>query len=407
MIASTEARLESLEQFSRLFHPLGVEEFLDRYYEQRALHVRRDDADYYASLLNAGDIDRLFENTAIARSIIRITKEGKELHSDKFAEVADGSTTDRLSNDRALRLFEDGYTLIINGASRVFPNLDRFCMALEREVGFRVNPNIYITPFNAQGFDTHYDDHDVFILQVMGTKNWRIYHSAVELPSKRQKFRSGVHKLGAPEMEITLSPGECLYIPRGYLHDARTDGVTSAHITLGLHPTYHFDLVYELAYQAQDLPAFRKSFAFGRTRDRATACREFKRLLTDLVDTLDVDGLVERRHKHFVRLKRLDYGHRFRDLARLNELNLGSTVRRRPDVVCAVERNGRSITVSFGGNNVPVQPFLDSALESILGEEPFAVRDIQGFLTDKSRMDLVRTFLAAGLLEVVEWNRGG
>jgi hypothetical protein len=395
-----------LDQFSRLLEPFDAEEFLESYYEQRTLYVPRGDENYFATVLNAGDIDQFFEHKAISKSIVRMTKEGKELHSDRFSELEDSTISDRLSNDRVLKLFEGGHTIIINGASRVFPSLDRYCIALERELRFRFNPNIYITPFNAQGFETHYDDHDVFILQVMGTKNWRIYHAPVELPSKRQKFKFGVLAPQAPQMEITLSPGDTLYIPRGFLHDARTDGVTSAHITLGLHPTYRFDLVQEIALLAQDLPAFRKSISLGLLSDPAGAARDFKRQLTDLIDTLDVEELIEHRDESFVKRKqRPDNGHRFSDLARLNALNVNTVVRRRPNALYAIERDAASIRTCFFGNSIPVQPFLESALESILGEEPFAVRDIKGFLTDKSRVALARTFLTAGFLEVVEWNR--
>ena len=39
---------------------------------------------------------------------------------------------------------------------------------------------MYITPADAQGFAPHYDDVDVFILQVEGRKLWRLYDSISE-----------------------------------------------------------------------------------------------------------------------------------------------------------------------------------------------------------------------------------
>ena len=35
--------------------------------------------------------------------------------------------------------------------------------------------NVYFTPPRAQGFKTHHDTHDVFILQLLGSKRWRTY----------------------------------------------------------------------------------------------------------------------------------------------------------------------------------------------------------------------------------------
>src|SRR6185295_20354864 len=121
------------------------------------------------------------------------------------------------------------------------------------------------------------------------------------------------YALQAPQLEVTLSPGDTLYIPRGVLHDASTDGVTSAHITLGLHPTCGFDLVRELALLSQERPAFRKALPLGLLHDREAAAAEFRRLLMDLVEKVDVEELMERRYKFFVENRRLDSRDRFRD----------------------------------------------------------------------------------------------
>jgi ribosomal protein L16 Arg81 hydroxylase len=394
---------QGLGQFSRLIHPVDADTFIERDFEQRPLYIRRDNLDYFADVLTPDDIERLFHGGAIAKSVIRMNKDGREVHADQFSEREDRS--DRVSNERLLKLFEDGYSIIINSGNLVFPNLDRYCAELERELRFRVQPNIYITPFSAQAFATHYDDHDVFILQVMGSKNWRVFHSAIELPSKRHAFKaSTTYELGTPQVEVTLTPGDVLYIPRGVLHDAATDGTTSAHITMGLHPPYRFDLVDELTRIAQDIPAFRKSVPLGLLRDRDAEAGEFRRLLTDLIDRMDVSDLLERRYRSFIEYRRLDTRSRFRDLARLNKLNLNTVVQKRPSVLFTVERADDSLNVIFSGNRIPVQRFLEEALESLFAERPFAVRDIKGYLSNKARLELASRFLKAGFLEIVELN---
>jgi ribosomal protein L16 Arg81 hydroxylase len=40
-----------------------------------------------------------------------------------------------------------------------------------------VQTNIYLTPASNQGFRTHYDNHDVMVVQVEGEKLWRFYNS--------------------------------------------------------------------------------------------------------------------------------------------------------------------------------------------------------------------------------------
>merc|ERR1719253_2563953 len=46
---------------------------------------------------------------------------------------------------------------------------------LESELGCMIGANSYLTPLHAQGFAPHYDDVDVFLLQLEGYKRWRVY----------------------------------------------------------------------------------------------------------------------------------------------------------------------------------------------------------------------------------------
>jgi hypothetical protein len=395
----------TMTQMARLVHPFDVERFLQDYYEQRPLYIARESETHFADLLTADDIDEALRYRAISPTVIRMVKDGKEVSSDRLVERDGEAPLPRISNDLLFQHFIDGCTLIINTGNRIFPRLEHFCEALEREIGFRTQPNIYVTPFTAQGFDTHYDEHDVFVMQVMGMKKWRLFNSPISLPSRRQPFgqMKSSFAIGEPEMEVTLKPGDLLYIPRGFLHDAVTDGTTSAHITLGFYPVCQYHLVHELGLMAEDLPAFRRSIRPGAVNTPESR-EAFGRLLRDFMDGLDIDELMVRVQGGFLTRRRSDLHHRFRDLASLNRLTLDTVVRRRTGVVFAVDRGGPAVTVRFLRESVPVQPFLESALEPILGDREFAVRDIDGFLTDAARIDLVRTFVRTGLLQVIEWN---
>jgi len=111
------------------------------------------------------------------------------------------------------------------------------CRAFENATGLPINANVYITPAGNQAFNPHYDDHDVFILQCDGAKEWSIYgdyEQSVKLPNGRLKFEKAKH---IPKSEgisdFTLETGDLLYIPRGVMHDARCSNDFSIHITFG------------------------------------------------------------------------------------------------------------------------------------------------------------------------------
>ena len=72
--------------------------------------------------------------------------------------------------------------------------------------------NAYITPPQNRGFDDHYDVHDVFVLQIEGTKRWIIHEPVHPDPLRDQPWtdrRSAVAEAAKGEayIDTVLEPG--------------------------------------------------------------------------------------------------------------------------------------------------------------------------------------------------------
>ena len=111
---------------------------------------------------------------------------------------------------------------------------------LAADLGHPVQVNAYVTPPQNRGFDDHYDVHDVFVVQVTGEKHWQVRPPVVESPLRDQPWtdrRDAVRLAaeGPPTIDAVLAPGDCLYVPRGWLHSATALGGTSIHLTMGVH----------------------------------------------------------------------------------------------------------------------------------------------------------------------------
>lgn len=105
---------------------------------------------------------------------------------------------------------------------------------------------MYLTPPNSQGLVCHYDDHCVFVCQLVGNKKWRVSsQSNVQLP----RLYDPLDRLHGSEVQnsmddcnqFLLKEGDILYIPRGVLHEACTENIIfdgsascSLHLTLGI-----------------------------------------------------------------------------------------------------------------------------------------------------------------------------
>ncbi len=98
--------------------------------------------------------------------------------------------------------------------------------------------NLYASWRSAPCFANHWDDHDVFILQVRGRKVWRLWGEVRRQPLSRDVETNEVAP-AHPVWTGTLDEGDVLYIPRGWWHSAHVaeenDGRGTIHLTLSPH----------------------------------------------------------------------------------------------------------------------------------------------------------------------------
>jgi ribosomal protein L16 Arg81 hydroxylase len=102
-----------------------------------------------------------------------------------------------------------------------------------------------------------------------------------------------------PLIEAVLRPGDCLYLPRGFLHAATALGAVSTHLTIGVHSWTRYALAEQALGQAlrtvaQD-PQLRASLPLGVDLGDLTALRAetdlIQAALVDAVQRLDLDQL--------------------------------------------------------------------------------------------------------------------
>ncbi len=262
----------------------------------------------FLELLDANAIDELVSRRGLRTPFLRVAKNGTTLGDKAFTAPGGvgAGIADQVSDDRLVRLFADGSTLVLQALHRVWPAILEFCQKLAAELGHPVQANAYVTPPQNQGFSAHYDVHDVFVLQIEGQKRWRIHRPVLASPLRDQPWNdrsADVEKRAeeAPLMETLLKPGDCLYLPRGYMHAATALGGVSTHLTLGIHVWTRFGLAQQLVHQAlqtlADDPVMRASLPLGvEVANPAETRQDFDvvtALLTDAVEHADLDRMSE------------------------------------------------------------------------------------------------------------------
>lgn len=290
---------------ARLLSPTTVAAFFERYFEREPLHVARGDAAYFRDWYGVADVETALHVGARDAGRFAMTKAGAtvdpaELMVERTNIRANytGKPPLNVLDPRAIASrFEAGHTLLISDAALFSPRLQALCNEIQRETLIYVQANVYLTPPNEQGFALHHDTHDTLVLQIEGTKQWRVREPVVQLPIESQPSSPG--RAQGDVKVFGLAAGDTLYLPRGHRHECIAGSVRSLHVTLAMLPvraielaeaalrvaaTTDVELRRSLAFGWQDTEGFAERFgAFVAERLRAAFSGPVMRAARDLV----------------------------------------------------------------------------------------------------------------------------
>ena len=287
--------------------------------------------------------------------------------------------------------WERGATIVLQGLHLHRPELGAFCRSLERALGHPAQVNAYYTPRAAQGLPVHHDTHDVFVLQVSGRKRWLVYEPVFELPLKNQKYSAEMGGPGEPVQDFVLRPGDMLYLPRGWLHEALTSDTDSLHLTVGVNVVTWLDAFKAALEECGGELGFRRSLGSGDSDE----------LVEVLRSRLTAEAVERRATEKLARTRRPIRDGQLSQLRALEEFDGDTEVERRGTaLVYASERHG-SFALTFDGKDVEFPARIREEVSWMLErEDPFTAADLPGDLDDESRLVLVRRLVREGLLRI-------
>jgi lysine-specific demethylase/histidyl-hydroxylase NO66 len=296
--------------------------------------------------------------------------------------------------ERILAEWERGATIVLQALHLTRPAVGGFCRSLEGTLGHPAQANAYYTPRSAQGLPVHHDTHDVFVLQVGGEKRWLVYEPALELPLKDQRYSAELGEPGAPVEDRVLRPGDTLYMPRGWLHEALTSDTDSLHLTIGINVITWRDAFRAALDELGDDVRFRRSWQSGAGPDE---------LVEALSERLGRDDVERRVRAKLVRSRRPIREGQFRQLRALEALGTETELERNPTVLADVVEGNGAVSLVFEGREVTFPEHARDEVAAVAAaEEPFTVSELPGSLDDDGRLVLVRRLVREGFLRITE-----
>jgi len=388
-----------------LIAPLGFDKFVREYWERKPLHLSRGEAHYYDRVLTNADLESIISSADLRYPAIQLARNGSYLPAEAYTKnIRHGTESfDGVADLQQIQSeYRSGATVVLPALQRTWPPLRQLCAALEDDFSHPVHANAYLTPGDSPGFTPHYDTHEVFVLQIAGTKRWRVFQPPQPLPHRSQPFTPVGYALPQPLLELELKPGDLLYLPRGFVHAAHTSHGHSAHVTVGITVYTWVELIAELASAAKEVAPLRAALPPGfATREelKGTLRQNLIQCLDLLRDNSDAERVIEG-FLQKVKSLRVRPPEAFNADARVIGLQ---TRLKTPDAGSyRISTEQRGVVMEFAGKKFVLPAKIRLTIDEMCRRQSFRPAELSGPLDDEGKLTLARYLHGERFLTLVD-----
>jgi quercetin dioxygenase-like cupin family protein len=210
------------------------EEFFGSYFNKRVLYRPRGITGDPRQILSIADLDDIVHQEGQRSGLLRMLGNGVPAIGDQLTSQMEmrreGKTLeDAIDPGKVYAHFRAGKTLIHGGLNLTRPNLRALARSMTDRFAAKSEIVAFLSPAGQRG-GIHSDPTDVFVIQLEGTKRWQVWPTPqVRRPGEdTYSFPS----LPEPVLEVSVQPGDVLYIPHSTPHCASSESSVSLHVTV-------------------------------------------------------------------------------------------------------------------------------------------------------------------------------
>ena len=396
-------------RFADIAAPIGTGEFLSRYWTREGVLLRTAERDF-GRFLNWDAVNAILNAGDFAFPAIKMSRRDSPLPTEQYTTNIGGRQV--VDSRAVVEGFRDGASFGITGADSHWPPLREVLDCFHDALLESVNANVYCSPANTQGFQCHYDLHEVFVLQIEGTKHWRVFRPFTEAPVEGWTREGAEEALQTePYIDVVLRKGDVLYVPRGHWHYAVAEDNVSLHVTVGVSCRRGLqfldwlgtELLQETVWR-KNAPLLRSETGDGSAVLRSSRTIEWSReLRTSLVERLSDPTLFERFLRDTIR--------GIRPLHNVDLVTQGAPELPALDRIVFERPPGRpylldeqspgEVVVSVSGMDIQLEGIKAAVLDRIFSSPSFTLADVRGWdseLNIAEISELLTELVRGGLL---------
>jgi hypothetical protein len=174
-------------------------------------------------------------NPLIGPPWISLVRHGKPVSLDNAVMFKLVQRNKLLFTDKGFinRELEKGAALLLEGVDILDPDISTFVARVEKALPCSLcNSVAFFSQRGNEAYDGHVDSDDVLVIHISGKKAWNIYE-----PQQRRyegTTHLGKEQLGPRIKQVTMRPGDALYLRAGVPHVCETLADHSLHLAFDL-----------------------------------------------------------------------------------------------------------------------------------------------------------------------------
>jgi ribosomal protein L16 Arg81 hydroxylase len=240
--------------FAEFLAPMPVETFMAEHFGKGPVQIRGESA--RGGLLSMQRLEELLSvRPHWTEDNLKLILNSRPILGEHFLEDPQTGRAARRADPAKIELFlRMGASLVGDHIEDIDAGVRDAAAMLSKQFAGTAGANVYCSFKGIRAFNSHCDLHEVFAVQLEGEKVWQIYENRADSPVETIQGPNAQAIIdqakGRVMMTVQMQPGDLLYIPRGYFHDALADTAASLHLTFGIAPLngrYIFKLLEEMA----------------------------------------------------------------------------------------------------------------------------------------------------------------